>query len=242
VAVIAEHPADLVRDQYLMVVAERTGIDVNRLREALQQVPRGGRTRVVVDPATSTRARDVDPVELEAMRAAVHFPALVADRLDPLLFADPSCVEVLEALLSTTTITEALDALSPEVRPLLARIAVEEPHLDLETAPVHDSEGPGRAGSPAEDARATLRRHQRTNVEHEHAEERYVSLCLTGLVEAATRRALNRLERSADVTSTKIRPALDSLVQARQEGDWASANRLSEGLVDLLRALEDRSR
>ena len=79
------------------------------------------------------------------------------------------------------------------------------------------------------------------HIEHEHAEERYVSLCLTGLVEAATRRTLNRLERSADVTSSQISKALDGLVQARLEGDWSSANRLSEGLVDLLRALEDRS-
>src|SRR5581483_8025030 len=32
VAVIAEHPDDLVRDQYLMQLAERVGIDVDRLR------------------------------------------------------------------------------------------------------------------------------------------------------------------------------------------------------------------
>jgi hypothetical protein len=243
VAVVAEHPEDLVRDQYLMTVAERTRIDVERLREALVRVGRGGRpTPVVVAPAANSGARaGADPVEVEALRAAVHFPALVADRLEPRLFADPSCVEVLDALLSTVTITEALDALSPEVRPLLQRIAVEEPHLDLETAPDHDGDGTGRPGGPADEARATLRRHRRTSIEHEHAEERYVSLSLTGLVEAATRRALNRLERSADTTSTKISPALDGLVQARLEGDWASANRLSEGLVDLLRALDDRS-
>jgi hypothetical protein len=175
------------------------------------------------------------------LRAAVHFPALVAHRLEPLLFADPACIEVLDALLSTGTLTEALDALSPEVRPLLERIAVEEPYLDLETAPEHDGEGEARSDGPAAEARAALRRHQRTSIEHEHAEERYVSLCLTGLVEAAARRALNRLERSADVNCTNIVKALDGLVQARLEGDWAGANRLSEGLVDLLRALEDRS-
>jgi hypothetical protein len=188
-----------------------------------------------------SRRLAVDPVEAEVLRAAVHFPALVADRLEPLLFADPSCIEVLDALLSTGTLTEALDALSPEVRPLLERIAVEEPYLDLETAPEHDPDGEARPEGPAAEAREALRRHQRTSIEHEHAEERYVSLCLTGLVEAAARRALNMLERLADVTCTTISKALDGLVQARLEGDWASANRLSEGLVDLLRALEDRS-
>ncbi|MGH9277416.1 MAG: DNA primase, partial [Acidimicrobiales bacterium] len=36
-AVIAEHPSDLVRDQYLMQVADRTAIDPGRLRQRLSQ-------------------------------------------------------------------------------------------------------------------------------------------------------------------------------------------------------------
>jgi hypothetical protein len=185
--------------------------------------------------------RVVDRVEEEALRAAVHFPELVADRLEPWLFADPDCLEVLDALYSTSTITEALEALSPEVRPLLRRIAMVEPQIDLETAPTHDANGEPRAAGPADEARQELRRKQRTNLEHERAVEHWMSRCLTGLVEAATRRALMRLDDPADTTSREISQALQQLRLARQDGDWAGANRLSEGLVDLLRALEDRS-
>ena len=41
VALVAEHPDDLVRDQYLMDLAERLAIDVERLRRAA--APRGPR-------------------------------------------------------------------------------------------------------------------------------------------------------------------------------------------------------
>jgi hypothetical protein len=185
--------------------------------------------------------RPVDQVELEALRAAVHYPALVADRLDPVLFADPSCVELLDALLSTSTLPEALDALSPEVRPLLERIAVQEPPLDLETAPEHEGNGRVRTGGPLDDARANLARHLRTALEHEHAQERYVLLTIAGLVEAAARRFVSTVPETADAGWTELRTGLDALARARSDGDWAGANRVSEGLVDLLRTLEVRS-
>jgi len=40
VAVIAEHPSDLVRDQYVVMTADRTRIDTGRLRELLEQARR----------------------------------------------------------------------------------------------------------------------------------------------------------------------------------------------------------
>jgi DNA primase len=247
VAVIAEIPDDgrgrLLRDQYLVVVHERTGIAIDRLRETLASTGRGGgrSAPVAFDETARGPERVVDRVEEEALRAAVHHPELVADRLEPWLFADPDCIEVLDALYSTATITEALENVSPEVQPLLRRIAMVEPRIDLETAPVHDDEGEARPAGPAAEARQELRRKQRMNVEHDKAIEHWISRCLTGLVEAATRRALRRSDDPADRTSREISQTLQRLRLARQEGDWASANRLSEGLVDLLRALEDRS-
>src|SRR5207245_5149392 len=41
VALVAEHPDDLVRDQYLMQLAERVGIDVDRLRRAAAEAEPG---------------------------------------------------------------------------------------------------------------------------------------------------------------------------------------------------------
>ena len=55
-AAIAEHPSELVRDQYLMEVADRCRIDPDRLRASL----RSGRIRVAVPsaPARIRRGRD----------------------------------------------------------------------------------------------------------------------------------------------------------------------------------------
>jgi DNA primase len=122
VALIAEHPDDLVRDQYLMQLAERVGIDVERLRRAAA-------------PATAAPARVAaerrrvparDRAEVEALRVAVHEPALVADRLDAGLFADAVVREAYCLLASSATFHEALERAGGEVHELLQRLAVED--------------------------------------------------------------------------------------------------------------------
>jgi DNA primase len=62
VALVAEHPSDLVRDQYLMQLAERVGIDVDRLRRAAAEPARpatfGGSVPRRPEPAgNATRPR-----------------------------------------------------------------------------------------------------------------------------------------------------------------------------------------
>ncbi len=123
VAMVAEHPSDLVRDQYLMQLAERVGIDVDRLRQAAAEAepgrsdgpgrregPRrdgaGGRSdrpggREATDGTPRPPARD--RAEVEALRVAVHEPALVADRLDGALFLDPVVHEAYSLLASSAT-------------------------------------------------------------------------------------------------------------------------------------------
>lgn len=54
--VVAEHPNDLVRDQYLMQVADRCRLDVDRLRERL----RSGNFRRPAPPQERRRRRDDD--------------------------------------------------------------------------------------------------------------------------------------------------------------------------------------
>ncbi len=81
---IAEHPNDLVRDQYVMKLAGRLEIDPDRVRDAVGQV----RSRPHVRPATATdaapprRADAVDRRELDALRWAVQAPELMSGRLD----------------------------------------------------------------------------------------------------------------------------------------------------------------
>ncbi len=124
---IAEHPNDLVRDQYVMKLSSRLDIDADRLRTTVNDVrtrPHLQRARETAPRAMPTTA--VDRRELDALRWAVHEPALMSGRLDAALFADPIARSAFEALTQWTW-HEALEASSPEVRALLERLAVEEP-------------------------------------------------------------------------------------------------------------------
>ena len=127
VAIVAEHPNDLVRDQYLMQLAEQVGIDVDRLRRAAANggsapAPAAGRG----GPGPRPRPPARDRTEVEALRVAVHEPARVAALLDEVLFADPVVREAYEVLASSATFHEALDQAGGEVHELLQRLAVED--------------------------------------------------------------------------------------------------------------------
>ena len=128
---VAEHPSELVRDQYLMQVAERTGIDPDRLRDRL--AGRGGRAQVV--GVGEVRARGlaqggVHPAEVEALRVAVHHPEAVADSLHEELFEPGVGRRAFVALASAQTLRQALDGAAAAgdeaVADLLQRLAVEE--------------------------------------------------------------------------------------------------------------------
>src|SRR5262249_27377550 len=115
-AIVAAHPNELVRDQYVMKLAGTLEIDADRLREAGRTAARASRR-----PARGTRAADVPPEgderepvvdrrELDILRWAIHRPELVADWLDASLFFDESARHVFELLTATSTFHEALDA------------------------------------------------------------------------------------------------------------------------------------
>ena len=98
-AVIAEHPSDLVRDPYVMEVADRCRLDAEQLRERLARggfAPVRARTGAAHGEPDPSEAPPVDrtvtsaaAVETEALRAAVHRPEAMLDLLDGVLFADP---------------------------------------------------------------------------------------------------------------------------------------------------------
>jgi DNA primase len=114
---VREHPSDLVRDQYVMEVAGRTGIEPDRLRMLLE-----GRRP---PPATTRRVRLEGP-EVEALRLAVHRPEEVADTLHEALFVDPLLRDAFRALCASTTLAQAIDTAEPEAAALLQRMAVED--------------------------------------------------------------------------------------------------------------------
>jgi len=114
---VREHPSDLVRDQYVMDVAGRTGIEPDRLRRLLdgRQPPR----------AAPRPARREGP-EVEALRLAVHRPEEVAETLHEALFVDPVIRAGYRALCASTTLAQAIDTAEPEAAAMLRRIAVED--------------------------------------------------------------------------------------------------------------------
>jgi DNA primase len=130
---VAEHPNELVRDQYVMKLAGRLQIDDDRLRETVERSRRGERPPVAATQAVHTRP--VDRRELDALRWAVHAPELVSGRLAIDLFADPLARDAYRAL-SQWSFREAVSNSEPEVAKLLERLAVEDPIA--ETQPPED--------------------------------------------------------------------------------------------------------
>ena len=152
---VAEHPDDLVRDQYVMQLADRCRVNAARLRERLDHLrahppaespPRRGRSRRDEPPPMEYPEDDGDrfvPADdggdaalaaalrpgpgLEALKLAVHRPEDVADRVHAVLFADPVQRQAFVALLENDSVHEAVESASPEVASLLRRVIVEEP-------------------------------------------------------------------------------------------------------------------
>jgi DNA primase len=123
-AMIREHPNDLVRDQYLMEVASRCSLEPARLREMLRRGPARSA------PASAARPRREDEwretPESEALRLAVHQPEAVAAWLHESLFLDERNAAVFRALAASTTLHEAIERADPGAAELLQRLAVED--------------------------------------------------------------------------------------------------------------------
>ena len=126
-AVIAEHPSELVRDQYLMQVADRCRVDADQLRRGP-----GRSSAATRRPGGLPMAPRPDPggPELEALRLAVHRRNEVTPRLHPVLFADERNLAAFAALVNTATVHEAIAGADPDAADLLQRLAVEESSAD----------------------------------------------------------------------------------------------------------------
>jgi DNA primase len=149
--IVAEHPSDLVRDQYVMDVASRCRIEPDRLRARLAELtsrpagarrPAGGPVENRPDDVPPPGAPGLAPVSMsrngaaaraaegpgvEVLRHAVHDPEAVARWLDRELFADPIQRAVYDALVDNDTHLDALAAVPEEAADLLARLLVDEP-------------------------------------------------------------------------------------------------------------------
>ncbi|HMF04346.1 MAG TPA: DNA primase [Acidimicrobiia bacterium] len=200
--IVATHPNELVRDQYVMKVAGTLEIDADRLRAVVRAGPRRqpARARQYAGEGSEMpppRAAPVDRRELDVLRWAIHRPELVADWLDESLFVDPSARSVFELLTEAATFHEALDASDGPARELLQRLAVEEPEV------VDDA-----------DELATLQARLMANT-----------------VEPAAQRVLDAMLRDGDERGREVKTLLSAMTHHRAIGDWEAARRDAEQLV-----------
>ena len=131
VPVLAEHPNELVREGYIERVAGTLGVPHGWFKNELARGG-GGKPRDEPRARPERAARDVEGLdrrELEALRVAVHAPELVATLLDPALFTSSTTRDAFDALLSSSTLHEAIESAPDAARRLLERMVVEQ--IDL---------------------------------------------------------------------------------------------------------------
>ncbi|HUX04039.1 MAG TPA: DNA primase [Acidimicrobiales bacterium] len=146
VAVLAEHPSDLVRDQYIMQVADRLRIEAAALRPRVAAVARGEVRRPIAneppgETASSQRASEVPlprPGQ-EALRLCVHH-VVVKERLVAAYFVNDVQREIFESLLEEASISDSVDQLRRRgeemAAEVLSRLAVDELDRDYGEADI----------------------------------------------------------------------------------------------------------
>jgi DNA primase len=205
-AIVAEHPNDLVRDQYVMKLAGDLDIDADRLREAVARAGRAAgpgdrdarRARPVPNEpdagAPSARARAVDRREVDLLRWAIHEPELVVDWIDGSLFTDPVTHAAYESLATAHNFHEALESCDGDARALLERLAV-EPTIE-------------------DDEPETLRARLMANA-----------------VVAPAQRVLAVFVRADNPRANDLKVQLDALADSRAAGDWGAVQHNANQLL-----------
>jgi DNA primase len=116
--VLAEHPSELVRDQYLMDVADRLRLESATLRSRLTDIVRGGGARPVpTNTATAARERVAPPGApaamprpgYEALRLRYHSAGDVRERLVTAYFVNDIQRTVFEGLETGRPVSEIID-------------------------------------------------------------------------------------------------------------------------------------
>ena len=135
--VLAEHPSDLVRDQYLLNVADALRLVLATLRPRVNELVRNPQAPKVTVESRALRPRASGPLPrpgLEALRLTIHFPNDVRDRFIEEYFVNEVQREIFLGLVSGQSVSEVVDDLrrrgDDEAAEVLGELAVDE--LDRE--------------------------------------------------------------------------------------------------------------
>ncbi|MBI2704750.1 MAG: DNA primase [Actinobacteria bacterium] len=124
-AVIAEHPNELVRDQYVMDVASRTRLDPNQLRSRVGRVPRSGLGSPARPSGVPGHPAREGP-EVEALRFLVERRDEIEPWLHESLFGDPVSLDAYHLMVTHDDPRAAIGSASGEAADLLGRAVVGE--------------------------------------------------------------------------------------------------------------------
>lgn len=131
-AVIGEHPSELVRDQYILEVAARLRLDPEQLRNQRPAPQRANTRREASSGATPPRrpAAVRESAGTEALRHMIWNRDEIAESLHEVLFADRVIAACYRALIASDSVAGAADLAAsddPVAGELLQRLALEEP-------------------------------------------------------------------------------------------------------------------
>lgn len=121
-ALVAEHPNALVRDQYVMNIADRCRMDADRLREMLRNPRRRG-SAVAEAPSTPMPQQGSDSVEDQAIQLMIGEDKGVAELFSEALFVTPMRREIFTAVRQAASVREAVDMLGSDEANLLIELA-----------------------------------------------------------------------------------------------------------------------
>lgn len=128
-ALVAEHPSPVVRDQYRLEVASRCRIDPAQLVSQPGRSASGGGTRSStreMSQASKRPAARRDSPEIEALRLMISARGEIDGHLDEVLFNDGLALGAYRALSESESLKEAIERADPGAGELLQRLAVED--------------------------------------------------------------------------------------------------------------------
>ena len=135
--VLAEHPNELVRDQYVMQVADSLRLEPRVLRTTLVDILRHPARREIPNEPTFSvsgerpiRVATTPRPGLEALRLTLHAPRLAKDRFIAQYFVNETQREIFEGLSSGRSVSDVIDEFErrgeDQAAQLLSQIVVDE--------------------------------------------------------------------------------------------------------------------
>ena len=165
-AVVLEHPSDIVRDQYLLEVAARLRLDPDQLRNRRPTPGGGGSGPGSRENTSANRPQRPsqplvhrDTAATEALRHLIWDPETITPLLDEVLFPDPLAANAYRALLATASVADAIEmaaADDPVAGDLLQRLAVEEPESTVQSVMIRLVDDAANASMAALQAEARV--------------------------------------------------------------------------------------